>query len=170
LESAIAKLKPPPRRMFFHLMSVEELSNRTHFDWVRNIFNPIWVYTGARVPFGPKSMVMVCDVDRSIDYYVKVVELLKRTPSRVLGNYFGWRVVASFGSFSTETFRRLSFEFDKVKSGLTKQQDRWRACYALTKRKMKWALSRLFVDHHFSTDDRMEVSKFGKHVLILHHI
>src|SRR5699024_1901276 len=34
-----------------------------------------------------------------------------------------------------------------------------RACFALTKSKLKWALSRLFVDRHFSANEKNEVCR-----------
>ena len=161
LESALAKLKRPleerrDEHLIYNKMTVQELSNRTHFDWAANVFAPMWRHTGTTVPFGPQSHVIVSDVN----YVVKTIELIARTPSRVLQNYFGWRVVESLSKYSTDTFRQIRFQFYKVKDGIVKLEDKWRACLALIKQtQLEWGLSRLYVDHHASAkDEKMEVS------------
>ena len=50
------------------------------------------------------------------------------------------------------------FEFKKIHHGITNLEERWRTCLNLVNSNLDWALSRLYVDHHFTKKEKQEAT------------
>lgn len=76
-----------------------------------------------------------------------------------MANYIGWRVVSALGPYSSESFRANLFTFHQTTQGVKKIANRSEACYNLANDKVSFALSRLYVDAHFTIAEKEEATK-----------
>lgn len=165
LESALAKVKLPiedrrdPEKTY-NKLSLDELHSKTQFDWLNKIFLPVWKKSGVTVPITGHTKVIVSDVA----FLVKAIPILSKTPPRVIENYFGWLVVSRYGSSSSESFRDVRFEFNKVHQGVTRSTERWRSCLSLANSHLSWAISRLYIDNYFTEQEKKEAASLIEEV------
>ena len=54
-----------------------------------------------------------------VDYLGNLTLVLNQTDPRTVANYLQWRIVSGLIPETTEVMRNMTFEFDKVNSGLT---------------------------------------------------
>ncbi len=105
----------------------------------------------------PTDQLIVSDVNFTIKA-VSIISSLK-SPDRTLANYVGWRIVSALGPYSSESFRRLLFTFHQTTQGVKKMANRTETCQSLANDRVPFALSRLFVDHHFTEAEKTEAAK-----------
>ncbi|KAJ6220352.1 hypothetical protein RDWZM_006164 [Blomia tropicalis] len=139
LESQLAKVKMPIEdqrnpELLYNKLSLKQLANRTNFDWLDKIFLPSW--NGFNVinhSLSNQTEVIVGD----LEYYEKAIKIIDDTPP---------------------PFRKNVFEFKKIHHGITNLEERWRTCLNLVNSNLDWALSRLYVDHHFTKKEKQEAT------------
>ena len=138
----------------YNVFTLKQLHDKSKFDFLTSILVPIIKSLGLSSPISQSSTILVSDVN----YTVKAIEILNKTPVRTLANYIGWRIVSHFGPKSSEQFRQIVFEFNQVTSGIKKLEARDEACQNLANSRVDMALSRLFVEHHFTDKEKHEAS------------
>ena len=140
------------------MFTLKQLHEKTKLiDWLNLIIRPIQQKLGS-IPLlnlTESSTILVSDVN----YTLKTVEILAKTPPRTIANYIGWRIVSHFGPHSSEQFREIVFEFNKVSTGVKRLEDRDENCYNLVYNRLPMALSRLFVDNFFTEKEKKEASE-----------
>lgn len=165
LESALANAKMPiedqrnPSKTDV-LLTIKEFNEQSKFNWSTEILTPIWKHFGSSEIPTDSDYVHLNDVE----YFTKIVQILKRTAPRTIANFIGWRLVSTHGPQSSEAFRKFAFNFHKVTTGLQKIPDRWESCYFqvngnLGAPQLSRALSRLYVDKYFSNAEKEAASK-----------
>ena len=140
--------------VWYNRMSFEKFNELTsnRVDWL-NLTNRIYSKLGSPIKVSANELVIVQD----IDYYKGVTQLIAKTPQRVVANYLGWNAVMSMGSFTTKKFKEVVFQFNKVVSGVEKQEEVWQTCVNSLSNTLDYAVSRLYVDKNFSEKDKQEV-------------
>ena len=121
-------------------------------DWL-NITNTVYKELNETIRMKSDDLVILQD----LYYYRNVTQLLTTTPNRVIANYFGWKLVMNMGSHTTKQFRDISFKFNQLFTGEEKDVELWRSCTATISSQLPYVLSRLYVDQHFTQNDRQEV-------------
>lgn len=139
-------------------LSLKEFSTRTNFNWLNEVVIPVYKAFGLTTDLPTDSQgVIISDVG----YFTKLVGILAKTSPRTVANLVGWRVITISGPQSSELFRQNSFTFNKVHLGLKKMPERAESCYfhvngVLGYPQLSMAVSRLWIDHHFSPEEKLE--------------
>lgn len=135
-------------------MSFEAFNRLTanRVDWL-NLTNKVYSKLGSSISISADELVIVQD----IDYFKGVTQLMEKSPQRVVSNYIGWNAVMSLGSFTTKKFKQVVFEFNRVVSGVEKQEETWQTCVNTLSNTLDYAVSRVYVDKNFSEKDKQEV-------------
>ena len=60
-----------------------------------------------------------------VDYLRNLTLVLNRTDPRTVANYLQWRIVSGLIPETTEVMRNITFEFEKVNSGLSVPRQRY---------------------------------------------
>lgn len=137
----------------YNKMTFTELNTKTNFNWLTELFIPVLnAYNLPSSSLTPSTVLRVSDVN----YVIKAIALLDKTPPRTVAHLIGWRHVASNGPLSSEAFRQFTFEYAQVSSGVKKQSDRWESCFGLAKGYLPMAVSRLFIEKYFSSGEKTE--------------
>lgn len=162
LESALAssKLSVEDQRdpeTLYNLLTFKQLADRSKFDFLGHILIPAVKALGYTPTAQPTDQLIVSDVNFTIKA-VSIISSLK-SPDRTLANYVGWRIVSALGPYSSESFRRLLFTFHQTTQGVKKMANRTETCQSLANDRVPFALSRLFVDHHFTEAEKTEAAK-----------
>ncbi len=159
-ESELAKVKMPledqrnPDKTY-NVWTLKELSEKTALNWRTELFQPTLRLLGL-----PQVAAALTDAQSvrisDVQYVLKAVELLRRASPRTVAHLVGWRAVAGNGPRSSEQFRQLAFQFSQVSSGVKRQSERWEMCYGQANGHLSMAVSRLYVQRHFSPAERAE--------------
>ncbi|XP_055336820.1 membrane metallo-endopeptidase-like 1 [Paramacrobiotus metropolitanus] len=88
------------------------------------------------------------------DYFVRLGQLLDKTPTRTLANYLIWRIVQNRASNLDERFRSRRRVFSNLLLGNTKESPRWRVCVQYVNDNLGMALGAMFVREHFKEDSK----------------
>ncbi|CAG2178418.1 unnamed protein product, partial [Oppiella nova] len=97
-------------------------------------------------------------------YYREVTRLVVTTPSRVIANHMGWLIVKKLAVYTTESFRQLEYEFNKVAKGVKTAVPLTKHCIEALESYLPFAYSRKYVDNHFSDISRQEAKTVVKYV------
>ena len=140
-------------------MSVRRLSELTHLNWTSEVLAPIWRALAISNSPDQSTFLHLSDVN----YFVKAVAVLGRASPRTVDQLLGWQVVARAGALASEPLRRLQFAFWEVRYGLRRQPARTDNCLYLVNGKLgtpalSFALSRLYVERHFSAVEKREAT------------
>ena len=100
-----------------------------------------------------------------INYFKGLIKLLKRTPKRVIANYFGWRFVYNFADYTVKEFRHMYFEYQKLSEGITRPEKNWEFCYSLMNSYFNFVIGRLYIDNYFNSSIVNEVEDMTKHII-----
>ena len=76
---------------------------------------------------------------------------------RTLANYITWRLVRGFDYVLSEPFDLAKFKFDSAIYGVRGTTPKWRSCIDRLSGNMLFAVGALFVEEHFSSEDRKKV-------------
>ncbi len=135
-------------------MTFEDFNDLTSnkVDW-RQLTNRIYKALNSHKRVDYKELVIV----QSIPFYKNVAILLDSTPNRVIANYFGWIIAMNLGKYTVQRFNDIAFEFNKVSSGVQKQQELWKSCVSYLTDSLQFAASRKFVEEYLTTKDKEEV-------------
>ncbi|CAG2177920.1 unnamed protein product, partial [Oppiella nova] len=120
-------------------------------DWL-NITNTVYKELNETIRMKSDDLVIIQD----INYYINVTQLLTTTPNRVIANYFGWKLIMNLGSHTTTQFRDISFKLNQLLTGVEKDVELWRSCTASISSQLPYVLSRVYVDQHFTQNDRQK--------------
>lgn len=93
----------------------------------------------------------------NFDYYEAIPKLIEKTPKRVIANYLGWVIASSLGPYTVQAFKTATFEFDHVMTGAIKDTELWKDCLDIVASYLEYAASRLYVEKHFSKEDKKQV-------------
>lgn len=137
----------------YNKLSFKQLAEATHFDFFKSLLLPILKTLGVTPPasLDPASTTLIVS---DVNYTTAAIRILSKTPARTLANYIGWRTVAAFGPVSSEAFRQNAFAFKQVTTGVKKIEERAEACSNLANNNVNMALSRLFVEKHFTDKEK----------------
>ncbi|XP_064467526.1 neprilysin-1-like isoform X2 [Ornithodoros turicata] len=91
-----------------------------------------------------------------MEYYKSTLDLLTTFDKVALHNYFGFKVVSSLGPDTSEKFRYLLFELNKVAAGVKQMQERWMWCIQELQFNADNALGRIYIEKKFSSDAKRE--------------
>ena len=80
--------------------------------------------------------------------------MLKATSKETVADYMVWRVVNSYAIYLTLDFSEAKVETEKVRRGIDSIGPRWRFCFDETVYAFKFVNSALFVEEHFSKEDK----------------
>ena len=139
-----------------NIIKFDDLSKKTKIDWIAKIFTPINYLMRLDYPFDKDQNALIYDPD----YIYKAIEILQKVPERTFANFVGWQVVSRYAPYSDEKFRRYQNDFLKVVTGVQIMPMRWLPCYELVRSEIGMAVSRLYVEHHFSQDQQVMASNF----------
>lgn len=156
LETKLAGLNNPLSSLFNRLDTLDTLNTQTGdiLDWI-TVLNTVLKRVNSTVaPFQGSDQVIVSDTT----YLEEVVEILQSTPIRKLQNLFGWLTVVNFGALTTDKLRNLEYDFAAKLSGTRTNQPHWRLCYNIANSRLPFALARVYVDAHFTAQDKKEAT------------
>ena len=76
---------------------------------------------------------------------------------RTLANYIVWHIVHGFQFVLPQSFNLAKLKFDSAMYGVHGGTPRWRSCIERLSGTMMYAVGSLFVDEHFSSNDKKKV-------------
>ncbi|GAU91875.1 hypothetical protein RvY_04050 [Ramazzottius varieornatus] len=88
------------------------------------------------------------------DYFIKLGDLLTKTPKRTVANYLIWRMVQNRAANLDERFRSRRRIFSNLLLGNTKEPPRWRICVQYVNDNLGMAVGSMFVKEHFKEDSK----------------
>lgn len=83
---------------------------------------------------------------------------LSLEPLSIVRNLFGWYIAMSFGPVTTNKFRQNAAHFHMAVTGIDSEIPQWHVCYNYANTHLPYAVSRIFVDKHFSAKDKKEAT------------
>ena len=92
------------------------------------------------------------------EYFAHLGKVLKATPTETLVDYMVWRLVDSYAIYLTLDFSEAKLQTAKVTSGIDSIGPRWRFCFDETVNTFKFVTSALFVEEHFSKEDKLSAN------------
>ncbi|KAK2194153.1 hypothetical protein NP493_2g15008 [Ridgeia piscesae] len=159
-ESTLAKVfvksedRTDPRQKY-HLMSLAEFQTTIPdiniFDYLKQTF-------GRIIPLTEKVLV------EAPSYLKKMNNIVKATPDVTLANYITWRLVRGFDYVLSEPFDLAKFKFDSAIYGVRGTTPKWRSCIDRLSGNMLFAVGALFVEEHFSSEDRKKTEDILRHI------
>ena len=167
IELSKVRMSPEDRRdpdLTYNRFTLAALKNKTGFDFEPLMHNVLNILKSTK-KIGPEFEVIVSDVN----YVVKAIEILKKTPQKTLISYFYWELISGFGSHISEQYRKIKFEFDKVRYGLEEMVTREIMCQEFTLQMFDMVLSRMFVSKHFSKDEKLAASQMIEAIQASYH-
>ncbi|KAK4327891.1 hypothetical protein Pmani_001641 [Petrolisthes manimaculis] len=96
-----------------------------------------------------------------LDYFKKLVSLLKDTNNRTISNYLMWRFVKNRISNLGESYTNVKQDYIKVLFGRKSQPERWRSCVTYVSGNLGYVVGAMFVKRYFP-----EASKNDTHEMI----
>lgn len=84
-----------------------------------------------------------------LDYFRKLVELLKDTENRTISNYLLWRFVKNRISNLGERYTKIKQDYIKVLFGRKTQPERWRSCVTYVSGNLGYVVGAMFVKRYF---------------------
>lgn len=156
LEIKLAGLEDPFGSLFNRLDTLATLNIQTGevVDWIK-VLNTVLKRVKSTAPqFQASDQVIVSDTK----YIEDAIEVLKATPRRKLQNLLAWGIVVNFGAFTTDKLRNIEYDFAATLRGSRTNQPHWRLCYSIANSRLPFALSRVYVDAHFTAQDKKEAT------------
>lgn len=140
----------------YQTLTFKQFQESAKFDLYNSLLVPLLkVLDLPSTSLNPSGSIQVTDVNNTIH----ALGILEKTPARTMANYIGWRIVYRFGSYSSEQFRQNFFDFLKAVYGVEKMQTRTEWCSNLANTIAPQAVSRLYVDKHFSRNAKESASQ-----------
>ncbi|CAG2168689.1 unnamed protein product [Oppiella nova] len=165
-ESKLAKLSTKPEDMreskvWYNRMTFKEFNSLTgnRTDWLK-VAQFVYKKLNSNIRLSIKDRLIVDD----LAYYREVTRLVVTTPSRVIANHMGWLIVKKLAVYTTESFRQLEYEFNKVAKGVKTAVPLTKHCIEALESYLPFAYSRKYVDNHFSDISRQEAKTVVKYV------
>lgn len=159
-ESSLAKVfdktedRIDPRKNY-HLMSLAEFQKTVPdinlSDYLKETF-------GRTIPMTEEVLV------DAPSYLTKMNDIVKATPKVTLANYIIWHVVRGFEYVLSEPFDLAMFKFNSAIFGIHGTTSKWRSCIDRLSSTMMFAVGSLFVDEHFSSEDRKKTEDILRHI------
>lgn len=126
-----------------------ELTNQT-IDWV-NVTNRIFERFAITTRVNKSSLVLVTD----IPYFTKVAQILTHQASDFeVRDYIGWTVANAYADHADLKLADIKLRYTKVALGVTSERPTWLTCKKQIYDQFSWAMSRMFVDRHFTKETR----------------
>ncbi|KAK4004827.1 hypothetical protein OUZ56_006550 [Daphnia magna] len=151
----------------YNPMTLMELQNWTDSLSINNSPNKInWldylnaIYSSADIAIPKTERLVIVE----LDYLKQLVQLLNKTPPRVLANYIHWRIVDALAMFTNQRMADLQFEFAKVSEGISKPISRSHQCVNVVNELMGMALGSVYVQRVF---DDQSVEEIKEMIVIL---
>lgn len=83
---------------------------------------------------------------------------------RTMANYLGWRTVMFLGPWTSQSFKRLRFEFDQIVIGIRKPNDLKEDCKELVTYGLGFSIGRMYINNYFNESTRREVYMLVKEI------
>lgn len=154
LEENIAKVLSHFPLNFIRLGTLSGLNTATNhrIDWVSWINSIIVATKSSTAHLTLQDKVGVAN----IDYLHGAAEVLDQTPEEVVQNLFAWLTVSVFGPLTTDKFRHQESIFRAALSGVRIELPTPEYCYNVANSKLPFAMGRVYVDTHFTPEDKKE--------------
>ena len=123
---------------------------RFQFDFIQYLRA---VYALSNVTLQDNDVVSV----REIAFLRNASELLRRTPSRTIQNYFVWRFMMSRASIMPRNFRNIRDRFDRVFRGTSAERPRSIICSNYVNNNMGFAVAKVFIKKYFDENAKSQV-------------
>lgn len=136
----------------YHPILFDQLQSKTQFDFKTEIFDTLFNKLNTSYPV---NLINAHDVN----YTVQALKLISTIEPRVFKIYVGWRIVHQFLSYSTESFRSIKFEFNRVTKGVTSLEPRNTTCVRFTNENINMGLSRLYAEKFFTVKEKTDAAK-----------
>ena len=138
-------------------MTFKELNqlSSNQIDWLQFV-NKVYSHINSSHRFKYDDYCVLTDVE----FFRQLPKIFSVTSDTVIANFLGFILVKDFGDYSVEAFRKLNFQFQKVLFGIEKQTELWKTCLDLVRTTMPFAISRKFVQQHFSNNTKSKVFQF----------
>ncbi|KAF4525578.1 hypothetical protein B566_EDAN010437, partial [Ephemera danica] len=148
LTSASEERRDPYR--MYNSMSLRQLqkwsdsaaNEKPQIHW-ESFLRQLFADTDVEVSTGERVIV------KEMEFILKLVALLEDTPPRTVANYLMWRLVRHLSRETTQHMRDLSFNFDKIYSGVKEDTHRWRECVSRVNNALPFAAGYKYVQRHF---------------------
>ncbi|XP_014258629.1 neprilysin-4-like [Cimex lectularius] len=101
---------------------------------------------------------------REVDYFFKLVKLMKATPAKTVANYLHWWVVMIFGSKISRDLKDLTFRFEQAFTGATAQRPRSKNCVENTNNALQMAVGYSYVQKHFDKSAKREAMEISENI------
>ncbi|XP_064610281.1 neprilysin-1-like [Liolophura sinensis] len=114
------------------------------FDWLRYLQGVIPIHIARDeeiVLFAP-------------EYLSLMVNLVKKTETRVVVNYIIWRIVMDFTEKLTTEYSQLRNEYRKILQGVSRDKVKWQQCVEYVNEKMGMAVGAMFIKDHFKKESK----------------
>ena len=152
LETAIAKITIPQADMrdpvaTYHKMSLADFGRMTpHIDWQRYLQQQ-----GAKT---------TADVNvRAPRYFASLDTLITATPVDAWKAYLRWHVTNGAMNSLSSAFRKEAFAWQKVTTGVERQQSRLKQCAAATNAALGEAVGEQWIKRNFSPEAKARAAK-----------
>ncbi|XP_069103887.1 neprilysin-4-like [Argopecten irradians] len=122
-------------------------------DWKQYIYN-IFNMDQVRITIHSNDVVLLSNAE----YFRNVFSLLQNTSARAEANYINWMLLQDLIMTLPAKIRQLHQTFTQALPDATPESPRWQQCVDETNKAFSLAVARLFVDQHFDTASKLEVS------------
>ena len=156
LETNLAKALHDHPLNLLRMGSFSGLNNATHnrIDWV-DVINSLLTATGSKLAHFKESDTVL---SQNMDYLNAAATVLDETPEEVVQNLFGWFIVHVFNSLTTKAARENYNVFQEAISGIPRHPSTPDYCFMLANSRLAWATGRIYVDSHFTPEDKKEAT------------
>ncbi|XP_011497501.1 PREDICTED: neprilysin-like [Ceratosolen solmsi marchali] len=113
--------RPVTLKKFQYITNQLENNRNYTWDWVK-IINKMY-YTSSHLV----TIEDIIDIS-SLTYFPKLMQLMDRTPMRIIVNYIHWRFIHQFLLYTNNKMRNLYFEMKYLMQEPPKNVSRWKFC------------------------------------------
>ncbi|KAK7072003.1 hypothetical protein SK128_020725, partial [Halocaridina rubra] len=158
-EMALANITMPEEKRrdserLYNQMTISDLTNltsATFVDWLKFLNT---VFSEVSINIDNNTIVIVNEIE-----YIKELSLLiNSTRSRTIANYIMWRLVKFLGDETNEAMRDVSFQYNKVFSGISTQIPHSLLCISKANKYMGEAVGVEYVKSYFPQQTKDDTS------------
>ncbi|KAK4879427.1 hypothetical protein RN001_007573 [Aquatica leii] len=88
------------------------------------------------------------------DYFINLMNLIKRTPKRVLANYILAKTVLFIIPYLHQDMRNKEDNYNKVLQGVLDRKSRWKECVNIATTSINLPISSLYVKNYFKNESK----------------
>lgn len=119
------------------------------FDWF-DFLDALYKRVDPSFQLKKEMSVIINDLKYLKGLSILLGELSIKSDNDVIANYLGWRYVQSNGYLTTDEFRKIELEFDRVQKGVEKESKMTERCINVLSNILPQVVGRAYVDTYFS--------------------